>query len=441
MELSSQRLHLLPGQQRAGWDGEPVSPGNLSLRRPSDPPSTIFLPPLLRPASQLLPQDTRTRRQLFEPEPVVTPQMEASVTTEPEPKDTAREMVSDIQAIGNMAAMLLAIDRWSDGGIPRTAWQLANRCHQTGLLPILSHPRMVETIDQLLQQRNHNHRPCLLTVAADNFAEIRSRTSRWPDFDLDGLEQVHQSGPSVTTAAQLQLQVEEWPQHLVNQSKYSAPEVLTGWAEGETLKIPNLVGIEGTARSRLERDSRGLVMGTYQLQIGETWHSWDDLSDDETEESVRPLRVEVRVTHLPSDYRQEWTLQDLVSEHQTQAASFTSIPHDQHWGYEFHCCRCRGSTQSIRPIQGARNGDATVTAIQAVTDLQINKSTPLNLTARTIAVVRLRSLAPQAPGEPYQMYERLNGKVWFNNLIEVLVNGQPVFATMTTPADMRGASD
>ena len=285
----------------------------------------------------------------------------------------------------------------------------------------------------MLETNNHNSKPVLLVAAADNFAEIRRRISTWEGFDISGLERVHNSGPSITTCAQLQLQSEGWPTYLSKEtgggSMYSSRigEPVTGWAKvggvgGETLKFPNLCTVEGTPRSRMERDGRGLVMGTYQLSIG-------DYSNT--------LRVEVRTTHIPSGYQDPVSLQSLVTEHASEAAGFTHIPNSEMCGYEFHAIRCRGSTRSIRPIQGATNGDAQVTALQAITDLQINKATPLNLTAQTVAVVRLRSWSEPDRSQPYQMFETLDGKTWFNNLVEVLVDGQLVFATMTQPSDTR----
>jgi hypothetical protein len=94
-------------------------------------------------------------------------------------------------------------------------------------------------------------------------------------------------------------------------------------------------------------------------------------------------------------------------------------------------------------MQGVSNGgEVEVTALQGKTLLQINKDTPLNLACQSVAIMRLRGMdPPPPPSTPYPMYEMQGEGVWFNNLIEVLVNDQPVFATMTTPDNIRGAED
>jgi hypothetical protein len=453
MELCSQHLHVLDDSTRSGWDGgadqadqtrlpslfqtatsgaarDPHVPMAFPVRERTSPSSARPRPK--EPDINNPPPGVRFHRGRAIPvssrRPAPLPVVEQQATTTP---DGWRDMLQDESATVNMAAMLLAVSRWNSACFPVEQWKLVNQSHQLGLLPLLTNGAMTTTIDKMLKTNNHNHKPVLLVAAADNFAEIRRRISTWEGFDISGLEQVHNSGPSITTCAQLQLQSEGWPTYLSKETggggMYSSRsgEPVTGWAKeggvgGETLKFPNRCTVEGTPRSRMERDGRGLVMGTYQLSIGGYSNT---------------LRVEVRTTHIPSGYQDPVSLQSLVTEHASEAASFTQIPNSEMCGYEFHAIRCRGSTNSIRPIQGATNGDAQVTAIQAITDLQINKATPLNLTAQTVAVVRCRGWTEPDRSQPYQMFETLDGKTWFNNLVEVLVDGQLVFATMTKVAD------
>ena len=457
MELCSQQLHTLDGQSRSGWDGEVGQDEGTRLpslfrtgRSDDSKPSPVKVqggyvrgradlfdinnpPPGVRyQGGRCIPVSTRRSA----PVPITVVEEQATRTP-----GGCRDMLQDESATLNMAAMLLAVSRWNPERFPHDQWNLSNKSHQEGLLPLLTAGAMTTTIDKMLMTNNSNRKPVLLVVASDNFADIRRRIRTWPDFDVSGLEQVHNSGPSITTCAQLQLQSDGWPRYLSKEagggSMYSSGngEPVTGWAKeggvgGETLKVPNLSTVEGSPHagvnplSRMERDSRGLVMGTYQLNIGGYSNT---------------LSVEVRTTHIPSSYQDPVSLQSLVKEHASGADSFAHIPNSEMCGYEFHAVKCSGNTRSIRPIQGATNNTAQVVAIQAITDLQINKSTPLNLTARTVAVVRDRGWNEPDRSTPYQMYETLVGETWFNNLVEVLVDGQLVFATMTKPSDTKNA--
>jgi hypothetical protein len=444
MELYSQQKSVSDSATRSGWDGEANQ--DEATRLPSLFHSSRssgggggsdgggYVRGTNYPFDQTSSSSFRRRDVRPDPGPAPTKKTEpvAAPTEKPTPEG-CRDLLLDDSATVNMAAMLLAVSRWKPTSFPHHGWKLANPSHQEGLLPLLTDDTMVTTIDKMLVTNNSNRKPVLLVAASDNFADIRRRISTWPDFDLAALEKVHNAGPSITTCAQLQLQSDGWPRHLSKKGstggRYSQPltDPVTGWAKeggvgGETLKFPNLDQDEAETRSgsRMERDGRGLVMGTYQLSIG-------------------GLLVEVRTTHLASSYQTPVNLQSLVTEHANGQDSFTPIPSSEMCGYEFHAVKCSGNTRSIRPIQGATNNTAQVVAIQAITNLQINKRTPLNLTARTVAVVRDRGWNEPDRSTPYQMYETLAGETWFNNLVEVLVDGQLVFATMTQTSDTKYA--
>lgn len=353
----------------------------------------------------------------------------------------SRAVQQDECALLNMAAMLLAVSR--SEGLDNQAWNFTNQCHQDHLQPLLSSAEMEKVIDRMLECRNgsyrsHSRTPCLLVAAARSFDAIESRIRSWEGFDLSGLRAQAESGPSLTTCAQMVLQYTDWPEECKFE-EHGLLKMDSGWACGATLKVTNL---EATTyqewaededeedyttppTSFLERDSRGLVMGSYCLRgFG------------------RPC-VQVRITHIPSSYTTPFRLDQLVTEHHRDRDSFTSIPPSDYSCFEMHAVKCTGSTRSLRPMQGVSNGGvAKVTALQGQSLLQINKHTPLNLACQSVAIARLRGFdPPPPPSTPYQMYEMQGEGVWFNNLIEVLVDDQPVFATMTTPDNIRGAED
>ena len=457
MELATDNHHLIPGQQRQGWDAlsggaseSPEVPMALPLNEnrpgflsplPGATHSECYRPPLpptvTVPEAVPLAARVQTQVERAVQDDSSGAQVERAVQDDSSGAQAERAVQQDECALLNIAAMLLAASR--SEGLDNQAWNFTNQCHQDHLKPLLSSPEMEKVIDRMLECRNGSYRsqsrtPCLLVAAARSFNAIEPRIRTWKDFDISGLRAQAESGPSLTTCAQMVLQYEDWPEECKFE-EHGLLQMDAGCACGATLKVPNLEPTtyqeEGEEDytippiSFLERDSRGLVMGSYCLRgFG------------------RPC-AQVRITHIPSNYTTPFRLDQLVTEHHRDRDNFTSIPPSDYSCFEMHAVKCTGSTRSLRPMQGVSNGDvAKVTALQGKTLLQINKDTPLNLACQSVAIMRLRGMdPPPPPSTPYQMYEMQGEGVWFNNLIEVLVNDQPVFATMTTPDNIRGAED
>ena len=89
------------------------------------------------------------------------------------------------------------------------------------------------------------------------------------------------------------------------------------------------------------------------------------------------------------------------------------------------------TTAAIRPLIGAKNGFKQIVAIQSKGFIQVNKRTPLNLECRSLAVARDRC-CDTSSNDNYIKFYHNNGYryTWFNNLVEVLIDGQIINAVM-----------
>ena len=254
MELASDNYHLLPGQQRPGWDAlsggtqkSPEVPMALPITetRPGfmsplprrhtapDPPS----PPQMGPSNTAPTQATYVEPQRAPVVPEAAPVQENACEAQ-----VSRAVQQDECALLNMAAMLLAASR--SEGLDNQAWEFTNQCHQDHLQPLLSSGEMEKVIDRLLECRNGSYRsqsriPCLLVAAARSFDAIEPRIRSWEGFDLSGLRAQAESGPSLTTCAQMVLQYTDWPEECKFE-EHGLLKMDSGWACGATLKVPNL---------------------------------------------------------------------------------------------------------------------------------------------------------------------------------------------------------
>lgn len=329
------------------------------------------------------------------------------------PMDQGRPEVHDGLAVGNMSAMLLALVRWTQqspgcDSLSVNKWVFQNPEHQADLNALLNHPKMHESIDAMLST------PVMRVAASSEFADIEARTRGWQGFDIKGLRQAATSSePSLITCASLNLNAERWPEAFAKKLGGGYTRPMTGRADAATLVIPVCDS------SCFFRDARGLVVFKYNLQV--SGHN-----------------VSVVLTHVPLSYKEPFTLTQLVTEHAV-TGGLTPLTGAEYKHCEFHSFKVEGGTESLRPIQGIEQGPAQIIALQGKSHLQINKSTPLNLACRSVAVMHFRGMQPPPP-PAYQMFERgPDGKVRFNNLAEVQVDGRTVFATMTTFNDTTDA--
>ena len=328
--------------------------------------------------------------------------------------DQGRPEVHDAHAVANMAAMLRALVDWTQkspkcDSLSANGWVFENPEHQADFNAVLNDPKIHASINAMLSTR------VMQVTASSEVADIEARTAGW-GFDIEGLRKAANSGPSLITCASLELNAQRWPGSFASGGGYPT----TGWADAATLVIPVcLPKYDGDPdTSCFYRDARGLVVFKYHLRV--SGHN-----------------VSVVLTHIPFSYQKPFTLTQLVTEH--ASAELTPLIGAEYSACAFHSIKVRVGTESLRPIQGIKQGSAQIIALQGQGYLQFNKSTPLNLTCQSVAVMRFRGKKPKPP-PAYEMFELgPDGKVRFNNSIEVQVDGRTVFATMTTFKDTTDA--
>lgn len=320
--------------------------------------------------------------------------------SESDTEDQGRADVHGAYSIGNMSGMLKELVGYSDS-LSADEWVFKNPEHQTKLNALLNHRKMHECIDAMLSSG------VMQVAVSSKFADIKALIEGWKGFDKGTIERLGQaaaSRSSLITCASLNLYVPKWPESFAK----------TTGNKGATLVIPVCPPDDGITdlsnTSCFYLDTRGFVVFKYNLENN----------------------ISVVLTHIPSTYKDHFTLTQLLTEHATDALK--PLTGEEYRACEFHSIEVRGGTESLGPIQGISQGDSKIIAVEGITTLEINKWSPLNLSDQAAAVMSFRGKSPTPP-PAYQMFEKVNGLVWFNNCLEVQKGGVTVYAKMISFED------
>ena len=324
----------------------------------------------------------------------------ASTTTTRQDPGSPRTIENDELSIINIISSLLASSQWSEAGesqtLPFDQWEFPQAKTALFFQDLLTGPKsaeLVKVIHQLLQGED----PVLKVVASDNVEDIISRISSW-NFDLATLRQLAASASRpVMTAVQYKLDYRGWPSNIQMDTEYF---------RGSILRLDNQDGVQ------MARDQRGLVMGGYTLP------------------SQNGLPVEVRITHIPSNYQEDFSLLDLVAEH--RQGRFTPIPGEEMSGFKVYGFKVPLTNQCLNRILGVHNHNREIIACQADGVIQVDKNTALRAECRSLVVGADRCCEEIRPKSHYQFYEMIYERPWFHNLVEVLVAGEVHLAAMAS---------
>jgi len=312
-----------------------------------------------------------------------------------------RDVIKHQISIINIISSLLTVSRWSDvfyidGKLSFKNWKFENNDHMIfyeNLLNGTESERFISIIDQLLTTELNSSR-VLQVVASNNVNDIISRISDW-NFDVNTLHEITKDNDCIISAVQLKMMFTEWPNNIHMDHSYYRGHILT---------FDNNEGVI------MEKDKRGFIMGNYTLTM------------------PNQLEVKVRFTHIPSSYHIVFNMMELVLEH--RIGGFTPILEENISGFKIYAIKMPITNEAINSLLGTTNDNHQLIAVQSKGILEINKNTPLNLECQSLAVSATRGSHKPKSNNHLEMYELIQNRPWFNNLIEIIIDGQLHFASM-----------
>ncbi len=355
-------------------------------------------------------------------EPVTDTKHETVPTKMQFQEEFTREIVYGEISIANMLASLIAKVRYDNANNKETQfqnWEILDECFKSYFLTILekhSEQKIYNLIDTLLTKsipikdyydRPINIPPPMKVVASNDIKDIKERTRGW-NMDFDALEDFTDSNLDTIIATEVKMDYCSW----------KGFNIESCWCcRCEMIPLPNTTP---NGNSKMNRDSLGFVTGSYYLPYNDN-----------------PLGVEVRITHCPRNCSTPFTLHQLLMAHITEP--MTPISPDEVAGFKFPVFNIPLTTTGIRGIMGASNENSQFVAIQSNGHLQVNKRTPLNWECRSLAVDRERCMTE--PIEGYMLfYEKVGNRAWWNNMVEIIIEGHVVTAVMVNDRQHKDTS-